>query len=81
MSFSGSYTPKALDYCIVAGAFFDFKQQRSDIFLVYGGAWAYNKISFLNFETTSMVIRREPEIITTTTEAVFQENCTDRIWK
>ena len=48
---------------------------------MYGGAWAYNKISFLNFETTSMVSRRKPEIITTTTEAVFQENCTDRIWK
>ena len=47
---------------------------------MYGGAWAYNKISFLNFETTSMVSRRKPEIITTTTEAVFQENCTDRIW-
>ena len=53
--------PKALDYCIVAGAFFDFKQQRSDIFLVYDGAWAYNKISFLNFETTRMVSRRKQE--------------------
>ena len=80
MSFSGSYTPKALDYCIVA-ILNNFKQYRRDIVLVYGGAWAYNKISFLNFETTSMVSRRKPEIITTTTEAVFQENCTDRIWK
>lgn len=40
---------------------------------MYGGAWAYNKISFLNFETTSMVSRRKPEIITTTTEAVFRK--------
>ena len=47
---------------------------------MYGGAWAYNKISFLNFETTSMVSRRKMEVIITTTEAVFQENCTDRMW-